>query len=160
MYACLTSTPILCLATLCLFGLGCGGSGPERQPLNGAVLFDGRPLKAGTIRFLPQAPTRGPAALGKIQDGFYEIAKEEGVVAGQYRVEIEGDIDVPFALDDQEAYEKALAEGKGNPIPPQPIPARYNRQSTLTADISTDPAAHKIDFDLTGKRLEQTKSRQ
>jgi len=128
--------------------VGCGTSGPERTPVNGAVLFDGKPMAAGVIRFIPAQGTKGPAAVGAVNQGFYEIPKAQGPVAGPHRIEIEGQVELPFEIDDEQAFAKAFRETKGKPLPPQPVPAQFNHQSTLTADVLADGQT-KFDFDLT-----------
>ncbi|MDZ4686744.1 MAG: hypothetical protein SH850_16855 [Planctomycetaceae bacterium] len=145
----LSLTGRVCAALIVMSVIGCGGAdGPTRTPVNGAVLFDGKPMAAGIIRFIPAEGTKGPAAVGAIADGFYEIPKARGPVVGSHRVEIEGQIDLPFEIDDEQAYAKAFQQTKGKPLPPQPVPAEYNRQSTLTADVLSDGQT-KFDFDLT-----------
>jgi hypothetical protein len=128
---------------------GCGRGGPERTAVSGAVLFDGTPMAAGTIRFVPDADTgtQGPAAVGAITSGFYEIPRDQGPVAGRHRVEIEGQIELPFEIDDEHAFAKAYDETQGKPLPPQPVPPQFNRLSTLTADVLSDGQT-KFDFDL------------
>uniref|UniRef100_A0A7C2JYU1 Carboxypeptidase regulatory-like domain-containing protein n=1 Tax=Schlesneria paludicola TaxID=360056 RepID=A0A7C2JYU1_9PLAN len=126
---------------------GCGADGPERHAVDGAVQFNGRPMARGTIRFIPTAGTKGPAAVGTIADGFYEIPRDQGPVAGPHRVEIEGPIALPFEIDDEQAFAKAFQTLKGKPLPPQPVPAPFNRQSMLTADVLAGGQT-KFDFDL------------
>lgn len=135
---------------------GCGGAkSPERTAISGAVLFNGKPLAAGTIRFIPTAETRGPAAVGQVADGFYEIPKSTGPVAGPHRIEIEGNVNPSFEIDDEQAFAKAFKETRGKPLPPQPIPPTYNRQSRLTADVLADGQT-KFDFDLAAPPSRQT----
>ncbi|MDX1965683.1 MAG: hypothetical protein SFV23_00805 [Planctomycetaceae bacterium] len=140
--------PLLIVAVLS-FAAGCGGAdGPVRHKVHGAVLFDGQPMKTGIIRFLPDAQTKGPAGFGGITDGFYEIPSHEGLVTGRYRVEIEGQLELSFPIDDEAAYARAFTETKGKPIPPQPVPPEVNQRSTLTAEVMQDPQRNKFDFDL------------
>jgi hypothetical protein len=40
------------------------------------------------------------------------------------------------------------AEGEGPPKPPVTIPARYNSESTLEAEIPAGAAEQSLDFDL------------
>jgi hypothetical protein len=142
-----TRAPYAALLMLALSG--CGRGGPERTAVSGAVLFDGTPMAAGTIRFVPD--TKGPAAVGAITNGFYDIPRDQGPVAGPHRVEIEGQIDLPFEIDDEQAFERAYDETKGKPLPPQPVPPQFNRQTTLTADVLSDGQT-KFDFDLSTRR--------
>ena len=59
--------------------------------------------------------------------------KADGPVVGQNRVEVEGDLNLGFAIDDEAAF----AKRGGRPLPPNPIPAAFNSQSTLTADVKS-----------------------
>jgi hypothetical protein len=127
---------------------GCGKSDLERHAAQGAVLFDGQPMKSGMIRFIPTGDAKGPAAVAVITNGFYEVSRKHGPVAGLHRIEIEGQLETRFEIDDERAFAKAVAETKGKPLPPQPVPPQYNLRSTLTAEVSTDDAANKFDFDL------------
>ncbi len=143
------SQRLLLIAAVLPFFSGCGGAdGPVRHKVHGAVLFDGQPMKAGLIRFVPDAQTKGPAAFGGVTDGFYEIPAREGLVAGRYRVEIEGQIELSFPIDDEAAYAKTFDESKGKPFPPQPVPPEFNQGSTLSAEVTDDPQRNKFDFDL------------
>jgi len=127
---------------------GCGRGELPRQEVEGAVLINGRPMKTGMIRFVPDSSTKAPAAVGSIVDGFYVMDKKSGPVAGKYRIEIEGQIDAPIEIDDEAAYAAAFDKSKQHPLPAQPVPAKYNRNSELTAEVSAGDAANKFDFDL------------
>jgi hypothetical protein len=54
-------------------------------------------------------------------------------VTGQNRVEVEADLNLGFALDDEAAF----AKRGGRPLPPNPVPPAFNSQSTLTADVKS-----------------------
>jgi len=70
---------------------GCGGDGgPERAAVSGTVKVDGEPLAEGAISFLPTDGTEGPTAGGAVTDGKFDIPRENGVVVGKNRVEING----------------------------------------------------------------------
>jgi hypothetical protein len=111
--------------------VGCGNSGPARAAIQGKVTVGGQPLAAGRILFTPIAPTQGPAASARIAAGHYQLPAREGPVVGQNRVEVEADQNLGFPIDDEAAFVKR----GGRPLPPNPIPAAYNSQSTLTADV-------------------------
>ena len=131
--------PVLMLALVLVPVLaGCGGSdGPERVPVSGEVTLDGRPLASGVIRFIPSGDNEGPAAMGIVNNGAYELPKSEGPVPGPQRVEIEATDYLGFAIDDEAAY-AANVEQRGGRVPKNPVPEAYNRQSTLTAEIAPD----------------------
>jgi hypothetical protein len=133
---------------LSVIASGCGRpSGPQRVAVQGAILFDGQPLQAGQIRFVPADGTKGPSAAAQIDKGFYEFSPANGPVVGKHRVEIEAIPNATFELDDEAAYAKAQKEKNAVPLPPQPIPPQYNERSTLTATV--DPKGEKkFDFNL------------
>jgi hypothetical protein len=128
---------------------GCGRStAPERHAFSGIVNVNGEPLAAGRIRFMPRVGTEGPSASAGILAGRFAVEKPEGLIAGVYRVEIEALDDLGFALDDEAAF----AKRGGKPLPPNPIPGKYNRNSSLTAAISsTSDNEFKFNLEVTDK---------
>lgn len=134
----------LCCALTVLSG--CGSSGPEREHVIGEVTLNGSPLVSGRIRFLPTDGGTIQATVG-VQQGKFEIPVDEGLPAGDYRVEIEGDIDFGFPIDDDIAYAKA---NKRIALPPAPVPEMFNRESTLTATVIPG-RKNPLDFPLTFK---------
>jgi hypothetical protein len=121
---------------------GCGRSGPTRAPITGNITIGGAPLKGGRILFLPQAPAEGPAASARIADGKYELPDSVGPVVGSNRVEIEADLPISFEIDDEAAFAKT--KGK---LPPQPIPQKFNRESTLSIVVKAD-SENRFDLDI------------
>lgn len=78
------------LFTLLLLPLSaCGNKGPERVPVSGQVLIDGKPLTHGFVRILPDGAR---ASLGKLDAAgrFTLEAKKDqpGVPLGEHPVEI------------------------------------------------------------------------
>lgn len=137
------------LASLIPVLSGCGSEpGPARAAVEGVVTLDGQNLAAGVIRFIPAEGNSGPAAGAVIKDGVYRLAEGEGPVIGRQRVEIEATDHLGFEADDEQAYASAVTERKGKPLPKNPVPDKYNRQSTLVADIKADDV-NKNDFALT-----------
>ncbi|NOY29739.1 MAG: hypothetical protein GXP28_06050 [Planctomycetes bacterium] len=112
----------------CLLLLAGCGSSSDRAALAGAVTFDGAPLSKGSITFLPQLGTRGPAAGGSIEQGRFEIDREGGTFVGTFAVQITATRKtgrkvktlIGTVVDGEEQY----------------VPARYNRQSELTAEVT------------------------
>ena len=85
------ASPLPCLVGVCaLAGLavvGCGqGDGLKRVAVQGKVEHQGRPLKAGSISFLPARGLKAPAAVGDVIDGAYRFTASNGPVAGTYQV--------------------------------------------------------------------------
>jgi hypothetical protein len=130
--------------------VACGGCGRDtgRAAVAGAVTVDGQPLAKGTIRFVATGDTQGPLAAGEINAGKYSIDAEQGPVIGEHRVEIFADDSdqLPYDIMDPAEYQKHGPFQR----PVQPLPARYNTATTLTATIRADQA-NKIDFALTSK---------
>jgi hypothetical protein len=124
---------------------GCGGASDElpRQAVSGTVNLYGRPLKSGIIQFLPAEPGATTAGGGSIADGKYAIAKAEGLVPGKYQVQITSP---PPA----EGQAKAVMPGDPLPPPKEPIPTKYNAQTTLTAQVSKE-GPNTFVFDLKDK---------
>ncbi len=126
-------------------GNGCGRepASPPRFPVTGSVTVNGEPLEAGRIRFSPLAGTATPGTSVGVVNGSYSTTVEEGLMVGSYRVEIEANENLGFELDDDVAY----AQRGGKPLPPNPIPPQFNRNSTLEATVIAD-ADNDFPFDL------------
>jgi hypothetical protein len=128
------SVRLLLVGLICVLpGLltGCGPA--EFETVTGAVTFDGQPLPQGDILFQPTDPQFGPDA-GKIIDGKFSLRVRPGstkVVIGATR----------------------LVPGKKGPMRGEPvyedyIPAKYNAQTTLTADVKSG-SKNEFTFTLT-----------
>jgi hypothetical protein len=138
------------LAALMLAALvGCGESDAlPREAISGTVTLDGQPLKEGIIQFMPavSATGEGTVAGGPIREGKFEIARNEGPTPGSYSVTI---LSGGTGADPLPA---GTAPGEGTPNKPakERIPAKYNAQTTLTAEVKKgDP--NKFEFALTTK---------
>lgn len=143
----LRPTAIAFVLGLSCLAIGCGHSGPPRVAVRGKVQINNQPLKSGRIIFIPQEPTVGPAASAHIVDGVYEMNDVDGAVVGNNRVEIKADMELGFPLDDDLAY----AQRGGAPLPPNPVPARYNMRSELSAETSSD-GPNEFDFILASEK--------
>jgi len=123
-----------------LAGVGCATKDPHgREALTGSVTFQGRPLDAGVIEFLPSDPNQGVSARALIQDGRFVISRSQGVPPGTYRVLISSPEPNPT---------EGPAGPPGMKMPPpgrDRIPARYNRESRETVVVRSD-AANQFDF--------------
>lgn len=139
--------PLFAAILACCVAPGCGKTGPERVSIRGEVMLDDQPLKSGRILFVPKSPTAGPTAAGHIVDGVYEIADTEGAVVGTHRVEIKADIDLGFPIDDDVTF----AELGGGPLPPNPVPQKYNQRSELSAE-TTARGPNEFNFMLASEK--------
>jgi hypothetical protein len=115
--------------------VGCAPSGPPMHTVTGTVTFDGQPVAVGDITFRDAAgQTRSYA--GKIVNGAYSFESSPGSKI----VEITAMREVPGKVDTSNPGEEV-------PLREQYIPASYNTETTLTADISAD--SKTADFSLT-----------
>ncbi len=106
------------VALLFLLGLGpiVGCSKGTSSSLKGQVTLAGKAIPDGDLVLRPNKGTPGPPASTKIAGGKYEFAKEKGLVAGKYAVQI-------------------LATEKGV----QYIPDKYSVALTLSVDLAPGP---------------------
>jgi hypothetical protein len=130
------------LAWICATALIASGCGSGKIPVNGSVLFAGKPIEEGMITFEP-ADGKGSTTGGPIAEGNYELVGEAGALAGEKIVRI-------VAL-----RKTGRMLPAGSPAPPgtmvaeviQCIPSRYNDQSRLRVQI-TPGKTNTLDFDL------------
>ncbi|HIF00523.1 MAG TPA: hypothetical protein EYG03_28890 [Planctomycetes bacterium] len=102
------SVLVLWIGWLIIVSVGCGDDeGSVRLPLSGMVLSADIPENLqGTVSLMPEGETKGPAANGIIQNGWYEFTTEDGPVAGQHRVLI--DVEPPRGKMDTAAQQSRL----------------------------------------------------
>lgn len=114
---------------------GCIGApatvGPEKTKVSGQVNLDQKPLPDGQIVFI-DATGELPRTYGAaVRGGKYEAE----LTPGAKRVEISARLPAPTATDPGANMKELL-------------PARYNTESTLTAEIS-DEGEENLNFELT-----------
>jgi hypothetical protein len=130
---------LLLLATLAAScGCGSSNSGVEKVVITGTVTYDGTPIPNGEVRFYPIEGTKGAVSGGPIRDGAYTAQGKGGVPVGKHRVEIQG---FRAAKGSESLPEGGSAE--------QYLPAQFNENSTLTAEVTPD--TENLDFALTSK---------
>lgn len=116
---------------------GCGGDGLTRVVVVGTVMLKDQPVEDGQIRFIPDGGTVGPLSMSPIRQGQYRCDVKGGVPIGNHRVEIlVWDPNVP------------PPSGPGGDPRPQWAPEKYNKQSTLTAEVDTTSDPLVRDFRL------------
>jgi len=118
-----------------LAGCGSGETGPELYTVKGTVTFDGSPVDEGRIQF---RHTEGDqkAYSADIKAGSYSIQTE----AGNASIEI-------TASRPTGEFDTSNPDDPPQPIGEMYIPAQYNSETTLTADIKPS-ADNSIPFDL------------
>jgi hypothetical protein len=134
------------VAGLAMAGCG-GGDGLPRERINGTVTLDGTPLADGNISFMPADPSATSTDLGAaIAGGAFDVPRDRGPVPGQYRVSISSTEETAA-----KAGKQAPQPGDGDaPVVRERIPAKYNTQSTLTAEV-TRGGKNAFDFALSSK---------
>lgn len=131
-FFCLSGCLVLCGLT------GCGAKGPATCPVSGTITFDGQPVRVGQIIFRP-VDDQSASSAGQIREGKFSFAS----LPGKKRVEILATREIPGRFDESNPGEKT-------PLQEMYIPAKYNRQTELTAEVVVD-GANQFDFALTGK---------
>lgn len=120
-------------AWLVMLAVGCSGDG--MLTITGSVTYDGQPLADGAISFHPLDAKIAPQG-GLIAAGRFRVRTRPG----RYRVEIRatrpqaGAVELTPGATPREQY----------------IPARYNDESTLEAEV-TPQGANTFTFDLQSK---------
>ncbi len=82
-------TAWFCALMLAASATGCSDGRPERVPVAGIVLIDGKPLTSGNIKFVPKS---GRPSAGKIgADGRFSLTcydGNDGALLGTHRVQV------------------------------------------------------------------------
>ena len=134
------------LPLLALVSVGCGSASTMR--VWGDVTFEGTPVEAGNIEFLPIEGTAGPNVGGVIRDGAYEIPAAQGPLAeGVYRVELRAYRETGRAPTNPKFPGKELPEREAI------FPPEYSTHSTLRVKVSAKARENRFDFHVrkTGK---------
>ena len=130
-----TRAQLACYAICLLLLTGCGRSSkaPATVKVEGTVTFDGEPLTQGSIVFDP-ADGKGGSSAGGIEHGKFQFESQ----LGQKKVLISASRDTGK----KDQYDEPITESY--------IPANYNSQTTLTADVKAG-GENKFEFALKSK---------
>ncbi|WP_406694473.1 hypothetical protein V5E97_25705 [Singulisphaera sp. Ch08] len=144
-----TTHTLIKLSSLILFAAvgGCGGGESDdlpHQAVSGTVTLDERPLAHGFIQFQPTT-AEGVAAGGNVTDGKYAIDRLQGPTPGEYKVLISSS-----AAPESPSAPPPPPPGASTPPPADPIPAKYNTASTLTAKVEAGKE-NAFDFPMKSK---------
>jgi len=124
-------------AIVCLCG-GCNDPSNGRLEVAGSVTLNKVPLDQGVITFYDPAGNH-PSSGAAIVDGKYHLPAGKGLLPGDYKV----------AIDSADATgETASPVQYSMRIPVSRIPAKYNGETLLSAEV-TSTGANQFDFDLT-----------
>jgi hypothetical protein len=137
---------LLALA-LGLVPIGCSSSKDSlpREAVSGDVTLDGQPLPKAAIQFTPTGEMKATSAVAEVDGGKFSISRAEGLVPGTYRVSIShAEVIEVKPKKGEGALSKTTRLGK------ELIPAMYNTQSKLTAEIRPG-GAKDLKFELQSK---------
>ncbi|MDX2035345.1 MAG: hypothetical protein SFX72_01740 [Isosphaeraceae bacterium] len=133
------SVSLLIIASAVLAGCGEPLDELPRRAIDGSVSLNGEPLAKGTIQFVPRSAEAGTQVGAIIENGRYSIAAAQGPVPGMYGVMISGASDTVAAGEDDPAKPPKPA--------PDPVPARYNSNTTLEAEVKKE-GSNTFSFEL------------
>jgi hypothetical protein len=115
---------------------GCGDSGPARFELSGTVTYDGKPVPAGFIVFIPDDATgnSGPGTTAGIQDGQYRTLPDKGTIGGPHVATVYG----------FEGKHHEAAKGSGGPTIIDPMGHPLFKTATIKLDLPKEKTAQDI----------------
>jgi hypothetical protein len=125
------------LLSFCLLLLIMGCSRPRVVvQVEGEITYDGQPVEAGIISFVPE---QGAGGGGAIIKGKYFVDPDVGLAPGKYRVEIRwpkptGEVN------------KEAGYGQSPIVVAEALPEKYHKESVLTAEL--EPGKTTIHFHL------------
>lgn len=126
--------PSICIL-LALVAMGCQREQP--RGIVGTVTLDSKPLDEAVILFVPLQPgqkkTGAPVIAGR-----YELAKEVGILPGNYRVEVADNPPLNGATH-RDAMQRKSSR--------RPFPHRYSTDSPLTLELTSD-GGNEFNFEL------------
>jgi hypothetical protein len=126
---------------------GCGPSGPTTIPIRGEVIYNGQPLKEGTVVYLPNGSGEARQASGRIQpDGSFVLTtfkNSDGVVPGEYDIVVYAY--APQAGNIPTRAEIEAAQEAGRPQRQMIIPEKYTNpgSSGLSDKVDSDHSGFK-----------------
>ena len=142
----LMSSIRLLILLFCCFIVTVGCSKDSRLSVSGNVVFDGIPIKEGSIAFMPVGQEGGSGGSGLITDGKYDVLVSQGKMMVQIYAERD-----PTPQEIQERERNPMGSSSmmpgSAPLKVQFIPEKYNTVSTLRADIQK--TEKNLDFTLT-----------
>lgn len=135
-------------AFLVVTAAGCGSTEDPRGvrvPVDGYVTLDGDMLPMGRIVFVADGGKGEVKATAMITDGAFRFTTENGPFEGDARVEI---YPVEMELEEFESARNGDTTRKVD-FTKVHIPDRYNKNSKLTATVTSDGDQNLYSFDLT-----------
>jgi hypothetical protein len=121
---------LFCVCIIAVGMSGCAGGETKRYAVSGVVKWQGKLLDYGAITFLAEGPATGTGG-AMIKDGEYSIPAKQGLLPGRYKVTVSS-VDPRNMAPDPDSPPGYL------PLPKDRVQAKYNTQTTLTADVKAE----------------------
>lgn len=133
---------VVCIFTLLLATVGCGGSSAgDKVAISGTVTLKGQPLDRGTVTFTSVDPSKQLMAGAQITNGQFSIPAEQGLPPGRYRVRFSAPAGGPEVSPGEAPGESAvLAEER--------IPPEWGAQSTQEVEIKPGQSRVTLEFNI------------
>jgi hypothetical protein len=142
----LSAVAVVLLGCLLWTAWGCGGT--NRLAVKGKVSIDGAPLPEGSIDFVAVDKNVGSTAGARIDKGEYVIRAEQGLLPGEYQVQIRAVRSTGKKVWDGMGDDRAPASKKNMVDQMESyVPARYNDRTELRAKIESGKV-NAYDYDL------------
>lgn len=131
-----------------IFGFGCSGSGgdyPDLGTVTGSIRVNGKAIPGLRVMFQPESGRRSIGVTDESGNYSLNYTKDlEGATIGSHKVSITWTGESPL---EEEGTEVGAADAKaGVDVEVIKIPANYNTQTTLTANVKA--GSNIVDFDL------------
>jgi hypothetical protein len=116
---------IYVVLTVMMLSFACRQRGPELGEVHGTVTLDGRPLALATVLFEPKAGGHASRAVTDASGNYQLVYLRDttGALVGSHLVKV-------FTASEDDPKER--------------IPARYNKQSTLAADVGSGANEYNV----------------
>ncbi len=135
------------LSVVCV---GCGKGGPALGRVSGTVTMDGKPLENALVTFTPAAGGRGSTGTTDAS-GKYELTfiDGKGALVGSHKVTVTTVAKAAAAAsemrsDSPEYAKQGRSADYNSAKVTEPIPAKYNKESTLTFDVQSGSNTYDI----------------
>lgn len=131
------------LAACLVATVGCGRHDPfERQPLNGMISWQGKPIKYGTVVLEP-AENQPAGATASLRDGVFTMPRKAGPSPGKYAVWV-------HAFDRSGEVPPGTLPGQEGPPPKEILPDKYRlgAATEITIERVPDDKPNELKFNL------------
>jgi hypothetical protein len=136
---------------VCLLLIGCGKGGPAKGTVSGTLTYKKQPLNGAALHLDPMAEGGSKTVIPVDQQGNFRAT---GIVAGDYRVKVEGSLGSKpppsIAKMTEEQKQKMADKIKAMESPPTiPFPVRYKEFETSHLTVTVERGSTTLNLDLT-----------